>query len=768
MKAIVSTRAKRAFTACAAISLAAGQALADSQPIDVKTPVRANKVSFSREIQPFLEDRCAGCHGSALAENRLNMETVAGMIKGGKRGPAIHPGKGDDSLILKMAARRMTPVMPPVDKPANQPLDPSQLGLLKLWIDQGAKDDSTETETEPTPSLDLMEPSPEIQSINAVDLSPDGARLAAGRSNKVQIQDIDSGLEIITLDGGKDLVQSLRYRPDATILAVGGYQTVTLWSAPIGGQNAIYKGHSGAVSAIAMAGGMLYSAGLDKTIRAWKAGAGTLAQTWPQPVPARAVVATPDGKSLFASYDDGTIRRLDAVKGTEQGILHWHDRAIVDLVILSMTKDGVRLAALSGDGSVSLGLVPNKGPSPADTPHVIKLNGGKAAIRGLAAIHGGKLLVTAGDDGVARIHDGETGMLVRSIPTGRERPIRSLAASREGLLLVGYDDGLARLITLSDGKPVHDLPGGRGTIHAVAFSQRGDRLATADDGGGVKIWDTTTGTGVIAFGSPPTSTGKSAAFSRVVFTDADEVLTASTDGVLTRWWFSGTWKVIRTLGPLRFRVLALDFSPDGALLAAGGGEPAVSGEVNIWEIGKGLLARRLESLHSDTILGLRFSPDGSRLATAAADKFLKVVELKDGKTTRSFEGHTHHVMGVDWQADGKRLVSAGADSVLKLWDYDSGDQIRTFNGPRKSITAVRWRPIDSEIVATSGDGSTRSWNPENPAPKRTFTGTTDYVLCLSISANGGRVAAGCSDGSLLVWDGKTGQALRSITPRTRH
>lgn len=748
------------LAAWGALALTAAGARADVQPIEVKTPVRATPVSFSREIQPFLEDRCIGCHSSALAEHRLNMETVAGMKKGGKRGSAIRPGKGDDSLILKMAARRMTPAMPPVDKPANRPLEPDQLGLLKLWIDQGAHDDSPET-PEPAPAIELHEPPSEIKTINAVDLTSDGARVAVGRSSKVQILDIDSGLGIITLDGGKDLVQSLRYNPDATMLAVGGYQTVTLWSAPSGGRRTTYQGHAGGVGAVARIGERLYSAGIDKTIRAWRLSDGVLAQTWPQSSPVLSLAA--DGKSLFAGYDDGAIRRLDAAKGTELAILKDHKKAVVELVILSATKDGVRLASLSREGSSRVVMFPNR-PTKADAVRSIALEGGQKPVRAIASVHEGKLVAAAADDGVVRLHHADTGAPVRAIAAGRGRPIRAFAASPEGLLLVGYDDGVARLITLSEGKLVRDLAGHGVAIRSVAFSPRGDRLATADDAGGVKIWETATGTGVIAFGSPPPASGKPAAIERVAFTDHGEFVTAAADGALARWAFSGSWSVIRTLGPHRFRVLALDFSPDGKLLASGGGEPSASGEVMIWEVGKGLLARRFESLHSDTILGLRFSPDGTKLATAAADKFVKVVTLKDGKLARSFEGHTHHVMGVDWEAGGKRLVSAGADSVLKLWEYESGDQIRTLRGPKKSVTAVRWLAGKPEIVATSGDGQTRGWNPDNPAPKRTFAGPQDYVLCLAVSADGGRVVVGCSDGSLHLWDGATGRVLRAVKP----
>ena len=57
----------------------------------------------------------------------------------GKSGPAIVRGKADGSLMFKMAAHRIPPVMPPKDKPANKPMTSLELGLLQMWINQGPR-----------------------------------------------------------------------------------------------------------------------------------------------------------------------------------------------------------------------------------------------------------------------------------------------------------------------------------------------------------------------------------------------------------------------------------------------------------------------------------------------------------------------------------------------------------------------------------------------------------------------------------------------------
>src|SRR6516162_1926408 len=102
-----------------------------TMPIEVRVPSRKQPVSYANEIVELLDDKCVGCHGSALAENRLSLEDVPAMLKGGKRGPALVPGKAEESLLFRMAAHRVEPSMPPKDKKDAQALTPEELGLLK-------------------------------------------------------------------------------------------------------------------------------------------------------------------------------------------------------------------------------------------------------------------------------------------------------------------------------------------------------------------------------------------------------------------------------------------------------------------------------------------------------------------------------------------------------------------------------------------------------------------------------------------------------------
>jgi WD40 repeat protein len=744
-------------------------------PIAVAVPSRNEPVSYATEVADILDAKCTGCHNGGRAESKLNLEDVAGMLKGGKRGPALVAGKADQSLLFQLAAHRAEPAMPPTDKKDQAPLTPAELGLLKLWIDAGAKDDS-ETAPQESKPIELGSLPPGVQPIVAVDMTGDGARVAAGRANVVQVYDVDSGLEIIALGGHKDIIQSIRFSPDARLLAAGSYQIVTVWNAPTGGLKATYAGHDDQVKAVVTLpdGSGVVSAGLDRTVRFWDPG-GKPTRQFGTVAPVLAVALARDGKTLALGGADNIVRILESAGGKERFALAGHTGPVTGVAFLG---EGRRVASVSADGT---GRIWTLRPEEAETeapadPLVLAAEGATSPLRAIAVHPDGQRISTAGDAGAIRIWDGESGRSTAAID-GTGTPVLALAWSPDGAqILAGCGDRSARLVDAAGGRLLQHLTGHPGPVRAVAFSPDGQRLATAGAEGGVKIWETASGQGVIAFGhtapkEKDKDKDKDAAvppIEAVAWTAAGTFVTASADKTLKSWTFEGAWSERRPLGPHVFRVLSLDFNPDGTLLAAGGGEPSRSGELKLWEVGKGMLVRSLDALHSDTIFGVRFSPDGSRLASGGADKFLKVTRVADGKELKSFEGHTHHVLAVDWKSDGKQLASGGGDNVIKLWDVEAGEQLKTLPPAGKQVTALRWVPGKPSVVGASGDKLVRLWNPDsgqNGQISRSFSGPSDYVFGVAVANDGNRIAAGGADGVLFVWNAQNGQVLRQIAPR---
>lgn len=117
---------------------ATGRPLIPIEPID---PAAAALVSWKRDVEPIFEEACNECHKEGKIEANLDMTTLAGLLKGGdKYGPAIIPGKPDESTTIKYVRGELLPQMPKDEFP----LTKEQVHTLRMWISAGARDDSPE------------------------------------------------------------------------------------------------------------------------------------------------------------------------------------------------------------------------------------------------------------------------------------------------------------------------------------------------------------------------------------------------------------------------------------------------------------------------------------------------------------------------------------------------------------------------------------------------------------------------------------------------
>jgi hypothetical protein len=164
-----------------ALSLAAMAALAvasTATAVDLsKLPPASTKqdVTFDKDIKPILETSgCVKCHGADRPKGGLRLTSLENILKGGKDGKVVAPGKSEKSdLVIAVAQLDPETAMPPKPKPGRRspgmggpgmggpgpmhgtngpaggpprnfgppakPLTAEQVGLVRAWIDQGAK-----------------------------------------------------------------------------------------------------------------------------------------------------------------------------------------------------------------------------------------------------------------------------------------------------------------------------------------------------------------------------------------------------------------------------------------------------------------------------------------------------------------------------------------------------------------------------------------------------------------------------------------------------
>ena len=78
---------------------------------------------------------------------------------------------------------------------------------------------------------------------------------------------------------------------------------------------------------------------------------------------------------------------------------------------------------------------------------------------------------------------------------------------------------------------------------------------------------------------------------------------------------------------------------------------------------------------------------------------MRVIELASGKVVKAFEGHTSYVLGVAWKRDSRTLASAGADKVIKVWDFVTGERKKNIEGAEKEVTAIAFVGATGDAVA---------------------------------------------------------------------
>ena len=108
-------------------------------------PAADVEIDFKRDIQPIFRDHCHKCHGPDKQRGDLRLDVKSAAMKGGESfAPAIIPGESADSPLVRFSAGLVDGMQMPPE--GERKLTDKQIGLLRAWIDQGAKwpDDAKE------------------------------------------------------------------------------------------------------------------------------------------------------------------------------------------------------------------------------------------------------------------------------------------------------------------------------------------------------------------------------------------------------------------------------------------------------------------------------------------------------------------------------------------------------------------------------------------------------------------------------------------------
>lgn len=297
---------------------------------------------------------------------------------------------------------------------------------------------------------------------------------------------------------------------------------------------------------------------------------------------------------------------------------------------------------------------------PSNGNEIRRLSGHANAVRTAAYSPDATRIISGSDDGTVRMHSVSTGALIRAYSIGHGA-VNALAYSPDGVaFVVGCADGA---VALYDGDPDAEVPlirddfvGHTSAVNAIAYSPRNNQILSGDQDGIAILWSAEIGVELtrITHANPVRS---------VDFWPVNpQALATGTDDETARIWSAVDGEIIQQFGPV--------FS---------GGEQIAG--------------------HTDSVLGVRFSSDGLRLATCSADGTAKVWNVLSGAEVRTFTGHEDAVIAIGFSPDDLQLITGSADGSARIWDVASGANVHTLQPCLSPITAVQYASDGLSVLA---------------------------------------------------------------------
>jgi WD40 repeat protein len=482
--------------------------------------------------------------------------------------------------------------------------------------------------------------------------SPNGHRIASGGGdNTVRLWDIETGVCLHIMSGHEDVIWGISYSPQGDRTASSsGDGTVRLWDVETGACSRVLTGHGGDINTVAysLQGDVIASAGSDKTVRLWDADTGACRQVLTgHSSGVRCVAFSPKGDHIACGSQDNTVRLWDVGStGTRQ------------------------LPIGHSEGVFSIEYMPQ-----------------------------GDQVFSSGNDGVIKLWDVETGVCRRVLEelTGRGHIIAcSLRCDR----LASASSRSMKLWDVKSGACYQTLTGHDSSIEAIAYSPRGNQVASGDCDGSVRIWDTKTGQcGHILFGHTSRVTN-------IVYSPKGIQVAAIGYDHTIHLWNTESGDSLHVLNGHRGVVRSIVYSPRGDLLASVSDDKTMI----LWAVESGD-CRYILLGHTKSIQIVVFSPQSHQVASGDQSGTIRLWDVVKGECLHTFTDHTGSITSIVYSPKGDQIVSGSEDKTARLWDATSGQCRAVIQNLNSSIRSIAWSPMPDINCFISGcdDGSVCMW-----------------------------------------------------------
>ena len=671
-----------------------------------------------------------------------------------------------------------------------------------------------------------------IDDVSAVAFSADGKRLALGGGSNdktVTLWDVATGQRLRTLRGHDGAVNSLAFSPDGSrIVSAGGDKNARVWDAAHGKELFVLSGTLADCDvAFSPEGDRIVATGEEGQLRLWDAASGDEVsssrkhmisliarcnltyspngkwiasgggddgyevavwdarqgrqvylldghKSW-----TTCVAFSPDSERVASGSADRTIRIWDVKTGRE--LLTLHGTAKITNVWFS--PDALSLYSINADKKMKIWEAePWQEAKPDNSPSglaSLRFQWPESQRRG-ATLKVDEKQIQVPSNGPFQLHcDPGTHLILATyagmkpfketitVGPGQVTTITPVwqtyeAAGRKKLEPVSQpaQDRANRPVGAARGSPAS--PTARLFLQktrSIAFSPDGLLVATAGSIDSshpsnrlqLKLWNAPTGEleatlgGHFLGGFPQPA---------VVFSRDGSMLALRTPNGRVTIWEVATGHLQQTLAAEHRPRFPADlpacvaFSPDGSLVAT-----SAADTIKLWDATSGELRKTLEG--AGEVNSIKFTPDGSTLVSAGDD--LRIWDTSTAEIRHTLVGHSSRICSLAVSHDGSTIASAGMDDTIRLWDSDTGQHRRTLEGHVGAVTCVEFKPDGSVLVSGSTDRTIRLWETTTGRLVQTLEGHPSWITCVAFSPDGKAIVSCDHDGVLKSWDPSTGK-----------